>query len=912
MKYVRLKLFLLLFFSCFATLPCYAQCPDFEVGYVGGIRRFCESDSVRIQITGVDTSCIAFYQVDWGNGIDTFTTTGVKARSYDLGMGCTDVQQFFVQVLACEANIGGGFTCDLPIILSVDIIPPPEADFTPSMSTICDGDSVRLSDESCPASAININYTWQGGSHNGPITPYITFPDTGCYPITQTVSSFADGGRQCGVDTRTKSICVVPPPIAEVDFPEDRGTFPDTFITCLDTALFLNASEYSNDGFWIFRRGSNVVVLNNKDSLQVLFNTPGDYSLSYVALSDFCGRDTANYTVRVKSYPNVNLALDTTICNPPPISLNPGAPSYFSYSSPLDYEICWDIGTNPQLCILNPGLQTFNSTVNISVRGQNECGSSTANGRVRILIPDTVQVDSVQGLGALSTDTVSVCNDVGCVQFYASNPNGDWSGQYIDPSGCFNPPTSVFGTTVLLRYGGPCLVGDSIWVRIEGPAPNPVFSLNITDCDTVILNPFDSLQVNPGGPYSYLWEIGGNSFPVLDPGVQVLGQSTDIFLTVEGFCGIAEDTGRIVIAAPEVARIDSIAGFNSLPDTARICNDIACVDLFGSNPGAQWRGPFINPQGCFNPPPTVFDSLVLITYGADCIEPDSIYIYIDGPNPQLQLNLNLTDCDTLSLNPSSYLTLNNGNFDIQWRILGSGLDTTIIGRDPGIFDITDSTRISIEVSNICGVARDTGYVNIFPPGPVQIDPPMGYRQVQDTIFVCQTTGPCQTFLGSPGGYPWLLDGTPTSACIDFSSLSTGMHELSYGGDNCFFINSIFIFVEGVPVNYKVDGNPINPGDSYAICQNGPAFSFTATPDTGMWLGSRIGMDGIYNPALLPIGLNRDTVIYRYEAGDCIYTDSFYLNISLPIADFSVVSCNSLGNQTEICFDLANSSAFDAV
>ena len=159
-------------------------------------------------------------------------------------------------------------------------------------------------------------------------------------------------------------------------------------------------------------------------------------------------------------------------------------------------------------------------------------------------------------------------------------------------------------------------------------------ALDLNECEEQTLNPRDFLTVT-GDESGLYWTIGGDTLRTSNPGPITFTEPTDIYALLPTQCGLAIDSGRVVITSPSQGLIESRAG--PIPnDTIQICRDEPDIELFSSQRGGSWEINGVD-QGASIPDSiliistTTADSDTLeISYGSECIIRNPIIVIING------------------------------------------------------------------------------------------------------------------------------------------------------------------------------------------------------------------------------------------------------------------------------------------
>lgn len=164
---------------------------------------------------------------------------------------------------------------------------PPVATFTVPNTYVCITDSLQFVNNSVDA----VSYSWSvpgaTPSTSTDVNPYFSFPNTGTYTVTLTVTNTA------GSDTEVQNVSVV------ISNPASANITSSTNL--IDLALGSNSVTFNNtsinaDGyFWDFGNGQTSTDVNPWTT----YTQEGTYNVMCVAINGVCQNDTAWTTIEV-------------------------------------------------------------------------------------------------------------------------------------------------------------------------------------------------------------------------------------------------------------------------------------------------------------------------------------------------------------------------------------------------------------------------------------------------------------------------------------------------------------------------------------------------------------------------------------------------------------------------------------
>ena len=429
---------------------------------------------------------------------------------------------------------------------------------------------------------------------------------------------------------------------------------------------------------------------------------PGNYWLSY---SNTCGSTSDSITVLYDSIPNVNLGIDTSICQGSNLILNatfPGATYNWQDNSASDTFLVSLTGTYSVTVTNSCGSGSDNINVTIQPLPIVSLGNDTTlcagtnltlnatytnasylwsdNSTDSVLLVNTPNAYWVQ-----ITDNCGVASDTINVDFLSiPNPN------------LGNDTTICTGDTIVLNaaYQGATYLwstGDTTSnIDITNIGTYWVSVTNICgfNSDTIIVSPNTGLVVDLGNDTTlcdgeiltlgtsymnstYLWSTG-DTIPFID----VTAAGT-YWLLVTGNCGSGTDTINF--------SFDPVPIVNLGADTLICIGGNIVLDVTTINASYLWNDNSVNPTLNVSQP-GLFSVTVTVN---NCFNSDTIEVF----EPYLYLGSDTLICsgDSITLigtNPlSSYLWSNNST------------DSTLTINQPGLY--------WVELTNRCGVIRDS-------------------------------------------------------------------------------------------------------------------------------------------------------------------------------------------------------------
>ena len=437
------------------------------------------------------------------------TTTLINSNPYQ--------DSYSIQVTATNGcNVNGTFAAIGPIQVSESVV----ANFELDNQIVCVGQTVTATDismpganviqgycdslygifwELSPASGVLVsgtygnggnyildatqqNYNWYGWT-NGTDELEISFPVEGEYELTLFI------GNDCGVDSISRIICVVPEVIADFEIPTQPQCSPFELMPINNSSLpgcnlqnFYNWSitrtnpencPFGNNPGYQFINGSN----SNDFQPEILFNSPGEYEIRLIVglsgslAGSLCDPDTMIKFITIKDIPFGTLQ-PIQVCVEDEVVVTVG--SLNSCYSELVPNYSWDFGATPPASIGSSNvaspLVSFDQagTYPYSVVLSNECGDFNANQTITVF-PE-VFVEALGPQGSCLNSTIQLQGSItGAVT------TGTWTasvsgGTFIPSANSLNPqytlPLGYIGTIIFtltsLDPVGPCPSASAI------------------------------------------------------------------------------------------------------------------------------------------------------------------------------------------------------------------------------------------------------------------------------------------------------------------------------------------------------------------------------------------------------------------------------------------------------------------
>jgi len=232
-------------------------------------------------------------------------------------------------------------TATLNITINNCSLPQPIADFTASLTNICEGDCINFTDLSTSTVSGGItNWSWSfTGSSTATSTVQnptnICYPTAGSYQVMLTVTDANGTDDTTMVNYINVNSCTLP----TAGFAASDDTICEN--ECID---FIDQSTGSTSWLWTFN-GGTPNSSTNQNPPNICFNTSGNYNVEQI-VTNSNGSDTATSTVVVNASPSIYGGTDVIIELGQSTTLNAtGTNGDYTWSPPtwLDCIYC----TNP-------------------------------------------------------------------------------------------------------------------------------------------------------------------------------------------------------------------------------------------------------------------------------------------------------------------------------------------------------------------------------------------------------------------------------------------------------------------------------------------------------------------------------------------------------------------------------------
>ena len=395
------------------------------------------------------------------------------------------------------------------------------ASFSPSPTTICEGQSILFSDLSSTGTN-SWNWSFPGGTPSSSTSqnPLVTYPNSGTYSVTL----IAGDGTNSDTYTINTSIIVNDKP--DIVF---STTLIDCFGNCNGKIVpMVTGGGSAITNYW--NTGSSADSLTNLCT--------GNFSL--IVLDEKGCADTASTTITEPANLDVSIVATQATCG-----VNDGMANASSIGGVLPHDYIWsDSTTNTSLTNLEIGTYT------LTVTDANGCET---NAIAVITNPNAPQLIST----SIDENCAGDCDGMMATQ--ASGGTGTYSYTWNNGPGTDTSYTDMCSGTYIVTVTdiNNCADRDTIVINPGWTYPNTTFI--VTDTTINVGQTINYINMGSGSATNYFWEFGdGNgsnfsstSHTYADTGVYVVSfvvsnhgcnDTASVLVYVYGFVSVDENT----------------------------------------------------------------------------------------------------------------------------------------------------------------------------------------------------------------------------------------------------------------------------------------------------------------------------------------------------------------------------------
>ncbi|CAD5295714.1 MULTISPECIES: PKD domain-containing protein [unclassified Imperialibacter] len=417
---------------------------------------------------------------------------------YDPTLEVTEAGQYRLTV---EAG-----TCSVSDVVSVGLLPAPEAGFLASALLVCEGEEVSFTDISFSMTAGDpvVARQWDFGNGETADTsnPSTTYASSGSYTVTLEVET----QNGCS-DTFTRAIVVDAPPVVSFDAENAcQGTsvgFTNTSTTTASPVTYL----------WTFGDGTT----STQESPLHTFDEAGLFGVTLKVSSGKCTEEFFKQ-IEIYSAPDLDLAATSVTCGNQ-LVLDAGSPG-------ATYR-WYDVVSGGTLGVDQTYTVMSNMAIGVEVTTPNGCQLTD---ETTVTLNSPVQID----LGPDREVCGPVTLDAGAF------PNSTYAWSTGETTRKISVTTSGLYSVSFVDQNG-CTDSDEVFIAVS-PLPSVDLGENITACSgsTVTLN-----AKNPGA--QFLWSTGetSQSIAIAETGTYTVRVSV-------GNCWVEDDILVTFLESPEV------------------------------------------------------------------------------------------------------------------------------------------------------------------------------------------------------------------------------------------------------------------------------------------------------------------------------------------------------------------------
>lgn len=680
---------------------------------------------------------------------------------------------FSITVVARYLN---GSTENVSKILTFQV--PPRPEFGVSPAVICLNETVRFSNNTCPANDATINYTWKlpDGQELEEEEISQVFSNSGSFPVELVASN------ACGADSITKNLTVQDLPLAASAIDSGSVSFENNiYRVCLGDGGLVrlngDSSLLAGSYRWSISSSSGIewVEGRNQKITRLDFNQPGTYTITLEVDNGCNDPDQTSFQVEVLDSSSLSLSDQPDEClslTYQPDPLNPDAIySIDDQEIPLaDFPITLTDRDAPYL---------------ITALLPNVCGPITRRDTFRVFSP------AMPTLISPANDT-SLCAADGRFLLQANPPGGRWlaNDRVIQEGGQFYFDLSGPSGNFLLTYAfgsGDCERTTDVTISTQ------LVNVDIgNDLEEICIDadPF-ALSAMPGGGQ---WEGTGvgDTPDTFDPAVAGLGTHLLTYRVTDAATGCTLDKEKsfIVQELPSLEIADSTA--TCLIDKNLDLLSLTNLQVQPGDGTFEWEG-----VGVTDPAGGAYNPSVFGMPGVDTIR--VLYTSPQGCTRSAGTLLKVEDLITAATIPDSTLCLG-----VETSITLPGMPGGGTWTGEGIDSITGTINLSqfsagtfaytytVQKGTACESAAGTELT--FIAG--------GSVDAGEDLYFCESDNLIALPSGMPGNGNWDGPGLTNGSQVNVQSLGPGAFEFSYASPTlppACNTDVIQIFVDSIPV-----------------------------------------------------------------------------------------------------------------
>lgn len=848
---LRIILFILFFLFSINTFaqeyscPCLEDtCGDILSSYMIDSDEAIACDGLAFKVLNTTSSNnIDHYIWDWGDGtVDITNSPDPVTHTYSItdSLVCdgykTTYSLCLIIVRECE---NGGFSCH-NTSQPLGVVHRPKAIFT-APDQVCMTEPTSFDNLSCNATS----FLWDFGGQGTSVSehPSFQFSSSGTYNVCLTAIN------ECNSDIFCKNIKVVEPPKPDFSYISSNETNCNPLkLTFTNTSnLEYATTEWSinpNNG-WNF---TDTIQTVNSTHIEVMFTVPGEYTIELTA-KNVCGEEVKELIIEVIGSPSVNLALIPNQCS---TSFQYCPASSVTFNEYVE-SVIWEFpdGSPSSATGQNPGCVNYNTpgTYEVKVIVSNDCGSNQS-------VQSFILTDPNSGS---NLPPRAFCVDGELFDLDVEVLAGDWSGPGVNNQDRFNPSVAGIGShTLIYSYNeNGCNIESTLQVTV-----NALPIVNGGDYGVVCLE--DAPIQLQGTPSGGTWEgegLEGNDPITFDPNIMGIG-SYNFTYTYEDPITKCINSDIVGIEVQNV-EVDISANETSY------CNSTSTIQLTASPSGGDWSGSGVSTNGNFVPSDAGVGTHTL-TY---------TFTNIHGCTDSKTLEVTVSQAENINAGVDMEFCENDAPVVLEAVEPANG-EWSGNGVTDGVFDPQTATI----GDNIITYSFGTGTCLITDTKIFKVNalPIITINSIQN---VCIDAGNFELTDYTPLGGVWSGTGIVDGILGTFSASEAGLGitDLTYtftdSNTNCTNISNFQINVYQVSVDVS--------GNTTTYCNTNNTYNFNGEVivtgnlegGEGVWEGSSIDDEGIFNPSLVDVTIGIDTLIYTFTDGlGCGNSDTLIVEV----------------------------------
>jgi gliding motility-associated-like protein len=868
-------------------VACLGWTQTVQISVTNGSEIRCVSDSiVMIEITPNINDSWQEIRLFWGDGSEQMLQPGdtlVHTHIFSTSQFVEDCRDY-------DCLFTNGFCFQLSVIVVYENIPdenvqkiltfkiPPQVNFTFSPAPPCVDEEVCFENLTCPGNDDLMIYSWDiaGLAISNEADTCYSFDAAGSYPVTLIAEN------DCGLDEITRTINVIPPPIASIT-PEFGfiDLLADTLTVCIDqvdTVLLhgIASSNESSYNWTISPPGFDLISDSDSSYMILSFIEEGLY-LIQLTVDNSCDQpdiDTifvnavSNSSLQLEDQEDACLSLTYT-----PSTINQGATYTLN-------GIILAVDTFP--IDLDPGIYT------VGIMLESPCGNQSVFDTFTVF-----QAEDVEILNPVS-DT-SVCTGSDAFPLIASHSDGQWLVNGIPGTAFFQSNDVGIYLVEYVRGEGICERRDTITITVQGP--------------TAMIEPISLCRMNPGGVPLLANPFGGTW---TSPECPTCIENDSFF--IERFIGDPPLTVHYTIS-------DNIGCSFTTVSVLNIDQPISNFTIDG--PPCSGMPIDINSQGSIGDVLTWFadgvqsslpitlspgqHEIVLVSSIGVCSDSSSIELNILSPPASASFSANESgDCSPIAVVFTPDVPFDTNNMYVWTFEGGSVASSDMYFPDTVIFEnMTEEPRtfeVSLSVSNLCGIVEQSMEISVLtePVAELGLDSVDSGCSPYTVTLTNRSTGVPEVCHWTFGNGSTATDCEPFHTQTYFAADSTTYYDVILDVENSCGMSTDTISIAVLPADVDAFFNISDP----VVCANTLVEFIDAStpiPSQIAWkvrdeMGNIIHINNDPNFSFEFPEANATYEITLQASGGCgSDTISHFVNtLSEPIADFELPAITCAG------------------